>query len=230
MQIIAIRTSRFKPGQDLFAFIRQYVAHFQEGDIVVVTSKIAALAENRIRPLDPATKRQIILGESDEQIETPWCLLTRRGTDWSANAGVDESNAEGNLILLPQNAEVTAKELRARLMHENKLHSLGVILTDTRIRPLQQGTLGIALGWAGLDPIKDYVGTPDLDGRLLKMTKANVIHALAAAAVLEMGEGAESQPLAIISGSSVQFNEVSGSCADLTVSPQEDLYKYLYRA
>lgn len=196
---------------------------------MVITSKIVALSEGRV--LDAGfDKRGAIEAESDETIDTPWCLLTRRGQDWCANAGVDESNAEGKLILLPGEPVKSARALRDGL---RKIYGFAppVILTDTRIVPLRQGTMGMALAWAGFEAIKDYIGTPDLFGRPLKMTKANLVHALAAASVFVMGEGAESIPFVIIRDSGIPIiSDASGEVGDLAILPEDDLYKHVYIA
>lgn len=123
-----------------------------------------------------------------------------------------------------------AKDLRESIMRRRGVSPLAVIITDTRLVPLQTGTMGIALAWAGLDPLLNYIGTPDLFGRELKMTKANVVHALASAAVLAMGEGAEGRPLVVISDAPVTFSDAAGASEDLAVSPSEDLYAALYRS
>ena len=225
MLIIPVPTRLFRQEESLLDFLREHLPELQTGDVLVVTSKIVALAEGRVLP-PGFDKRAAIELEADEIRETPWCLLTRRGRDWCANAGVDESNADGGLILLPNDPKGSVVKLRAGF--EDK--KIGLILTDTRIVPLRQGTMGMALSWAGIDPIQDYVGTPDLFGRVLKMTKANLVHALAAAAVLVMGEGAESIPIVIIRDSGVAISEAAGEVGDLAILPEEDLYRYLYVA
>lgn len=226
MQIIPVRTRLFREGENLREFIVESIPVLQAGDILVVTSKIVALAEHRVIASN-RNKRQVILEEAEESVETPWCLLTRNGNDWCANAGVDESNANGSVILLPKDPKESAKRLRDEFGNRE----IGLILTDTRTVPLRQGTMGMALAWAGVGQLKDYIGTPDLYGRPLKMTKANIVHALAAAAVLVMGEGAESVPIVIIRDSGVPINfEASGEVGDVAMLPEEDLYQYLFVA
>jgi coenzyme F420-0:L-glutamate ligase len=229
MQIIPVRTRLFLEGESLSSFILGQVPVLEPGDILVVTSKIMALSQGRVLP-PGFDKRQAILDEADEIVETPWCLLARKGKDWCANAGADESNADGKLILLPRESKESTVALR-RDLAARFTNPFGVILTDTRIVPFRQGTMGMALAWSGFTPIHDYVGTPDLYGRLLKMTKANFVHALAAAAVLVMGEGAESIPLAVIRRSGVVMDpEASGEVGDIAVEPKNDLYRFLFVA
>jgi len=193
-----------------------------------VTSKIVALAEGRVVP-PGFDKRRVIESEAEDFVETPWCLLTRNGNDWCANAGADESNSDGSLILLPKRPKMSAAALRDALARYFSNRQVAVLFTDTRIVPLRHGTMGMALAWAGINPIKDYVGTPDLYGRPLKMTKSNIVHALAAAAVLVMGEGAESIPLAVIRESGIPIEpEAYGEVGELAILPQDDLYRFLY--
>lgn len=228
MEIIPVRTRLFHPGEPLIPFVRVHVSDVRAGDILVITSKIAALSQNRV--LAPGfDKRAAIVAEAEETTETPWCLLTRRGKDWCANAGVDESNADGGLILLPAEPKATAVAWRRELAAAYGVPELALILTDTRLVPLRHGTMGMALAWAGLEPVCDYVGQPDLFGRPLKMTRANLVHALAAAAVLAMGEGNESTPLALIRGSGLRLrSDAAGDVGDLAVLPADDLYRFVY--
>lgn len=228
MEIIPVKTRLFREGEPLVPFVREFIPRLEPGDLLVVTSKIVALSQGRVLK-NGFDKKQIIASESDEVIETPWCDLARRGRDWRANAGVDESNADGTLILLPSQPKETAVALRQEIAEAYGIPEIAIIMTDTRIVPLRQGTMGMALAFAGFDPIQDYVGKPDLFGRPLKMTKANIAHALAAAAVFVMGEGAESIPLAIIRDSGIHINaESAGDAGDLTIAPEEDVYRFVY--
>ena len=76
---------------------------------------------------------------------------------------------------------------------------MGVIITDSRLVPLRRGVVGIAIGFFGFKPLKDYRGKKDLFGREFKMETSNMPDSLATAAVLEMGEGSEGKPIAVIS-------------------------------
>ena len=79
-----------------------------------------------------------------------------------------------------------------------KVNHVGVIITDSTCTPLRWGTTGIALAHSGFIAIHDYIGRPDLFGRPLEVSKANISGGLAAAAVVAMGEGAEQTPLCLI--------------------------------
>jgi len=230
MEIIAHKLPLFKEDESLTNYLQTHLTEVKNGDIIVITSKIIALSEGRtVSNPTPDIKKAQAKIESEEIVETPWCLLTRRGNDWSANAGIDESNAQGKLILLPKNSQETAILIRQQLLKKFNFQQLGVIISDTRLVPLRIGTLGIALAWSGIEALIDYRGTKDLYGRELKMTQANIVHALASAAVLAMGEGSEQKPIALIRNAPVNFKETSGTISDLSVLPQDDLYAPLYQ-
>ncbi len=97
--------------------------------------------------------------------------------------------------------------IRAYLEERYSVRRLGVLIADSRVLPLRWGTTGVALGWSGFEGLRNYIGKPDIFGRKLKMTKANIADGLAAAAVLMMGEGREQTPLALIEGAPVVFRE-----------------------
>src|SRR3989344_2338816 len=222
MKVIPIRTRMFRQGDSLEDFIVEHLARPNEGGIIAVTSKIVALSQGRVYPLDgPGDKERWIRNESSQMLKTPWCFLTKMNGEWVANA-------DGSLILLPRNIQRTVASLLTRLKKRYRLKRLGVIITDTRIYPMRVGTMGVAVGYAGFAPIKNYVGMPDLFGRKLKRTQANNVNALAIAAVLVMGEGAERRPLAVIEGADVVFGGHAPSIASLTIDPRDDLYNAAY--
>lgn len=231
MQILTSPTEIFQEKQDLLLFLDTHLPKLQEKDILVITSKIIALSEGRTAKLPTKQeKKDLAKRESEEIVETPWCAMTRKNTDWSANAGMDESNAQGKIIFLPKEPLASAQFLHTELCKKYGLKQFGLIISDTRLVPLRTGTLGIALAWAGIEPLQDYRGTKDLYGRELKMTQANIVHALATSAVLCMGEGAEQKPLALIREAPVAFSHSSGEISQLAVLPEQDLYAYVYAA
>ena len=118
-------------------------------------------------------------------------------------------------------------------MDKFKLKNLGVLITDSTTAPLRWGVKGIAIAHSGFSALNDYVGKPDLLGRKLKVTKVNVVDALAAAAVLTMGEGNEQMPLALIEDIPfVQFqdrNPTKKELEELRISLDDDLYSPLLK-
>lgn len=230
MNVFPIRTRIFHSGDSLINFIVQYISHPKERSIIVVTSKIVALAQGRVlrAPDDASHKERAIRSESAIALPTPWCVLTQKDGEWCANAGIDESNADGSLILLPRNVQKVARELQRECLRRYRLRRLGVIITDTRTYPLRVGTMGTALGYAGFAPLKNYIDTRDLFGRRFKHTKVNIVNALAVSAVLVMGEGAERCPLAVIEDAHVTWARRVPSPESLAVDPREDLYYAAY--
>ncbi|NBV77285.1 hypothetical protein EBR66_03940 [bacterium] len=143
------------------------------------------------------------------------------------NAGVDESNADGKIILLPKDSYHSAMKLRERLRTHFGLTNFGILITDSRTSPLHAGTMGVAMGYVGFEGIRNYIGTPDIFGRPLAMTRSDVADALAASAVVCMGEGKEQQPLALITDAPVFFTDTVNT-AELAISIEDDMYRPLF--
>lgn len=230
MVVKPVKTSVFNAGDSLEDFIVRFIPAVSEGNIIVVTSKIVAVSQRRIVPGGAAQKASWIKKESEKYLKTKWCYLTLKDGQWCANAGIDESNSQGGgLILLPKNPYRDAMALRKKLQKFYRVKKLGVIITDSRIFPLRQGVTGVAIGYAGFQGIRNYIGSKDLFGRRIKMTKTNVADSLATAAVLEMGEGDEQIPLAVITGiAQIVFTERVRK-KELQMDPKNDLYRPLFR-
>jgi coenzyme F420-0:L-glutamate ligase len=228
MRIKAIKTKVFTEKEDLFSFILKYVKKLPEKSVLVVTSKIVALSEGRTAPLESEKQKiALIKKESDFAIKTKVVWMTIKDGMVLASAGIDESNANGRLILLPKDSFKTAEFLRKKIMQRFRLKKLGVIITDSRLMPLRTGALGIALGFAGIEGVRNYVGTKDIFGRIMKISKTNVVDSLATSAVVCMGEGRERTPLAVISGAPVVFRD-KVKRSELIISPAQDIYAPLF--
>ncbi|MDE1924682.1 MAG: coenzyme F420-0:L-glutamate ligase [Patescibacteria group bacterium] len=225
MNIRAIHTRLFQEKEKLEHFVFEHVSHLNNGDILVVTSKIVALAEGRTA--EPKEKIKIIQKESEWAIPTKYVWLTIKDGMFMAAAGIDESNAQGKLVLLPKDSFRAATRLRKALLKHYKLSSLGVLITDSRVLPLRAGVVGVALGYAGFGGIKDYRGSADLFGRKLKMTRVDIADSLATSAVLLMGEGNERKPLAIIKNAPVILRERVNR-KELIIPVTDDLYLPLF--
>ncbi len=226
MKVRPVKTNVFTEGGDLTAFILRHIKKVDEGSVIVVTSKIVALAEGRTRIAKTEKEKvAIIKSESEFMLKTKYVYLTVKDGTVIANAGVDESNADGDgkIILLPKDSYEAARVLRNQLMKHYGVKKLGVLITDSRIMPLRAGVVGVALGYAGFKGLRDYRGTKDIFGRKLKFTQTDVADALATSAVLVMGEGKECIPLALITEAPVTFtNSVSPN--ELRIDPKEDMY------
>ena len=228
MIIQPIKTSIFKEGDNLLAFIIRYFKKVPERSVIVVTSKIVALEEKRTVVAGNAkTKEKLIRAESEFAMPTKYTWLTIKDGMVMASAGIDESNANGKLILLPKDSFKTASFLRKKLREHYGVKHLGILITDSRTIPLRAGVTGVALGYAGFKGIKDYRGTPDIFGRKFKISRVNVADSLATAAVFVMGEGNEQQPLAIIKKAPVEFcHKIHGR--ELRIDIKDDMYRPLF--
>lgn len=228
MLVQPLKTKLFKENENLLAFLDQYLPKIKEKDVVIVTSKIVALSEGRFCTVKNEKELdKIIQAESDWARKTKITWLTIKDGAVLPSAGVDESNANGKVILLPKDSFVAAEKIRAHLMKKNKIKKLGVIITDSRIFPLRAGVVGVALGYAGFSGIKNYIGTPDLFGRKFTKSRTDVADCLATAAILTMGEGREKQPLCLIKDAPVVFiNKINKD--ELKIDIKEDIYRPLF--
>ena len=228
MKITPIKTQLFKEREALVPFIKKNIPKLLEESILVVTSKIVALAEGRTAYVkNMKEKVQLIKKESQWAMQTKYVWLTIRDGMVMASAGIDESNANGKLILLPEDSFESAALLRNQLKKIYKIKKLGVVITDSRLLPLRNGVVGVALGYAGFKGIKSYLGKPDLFGRKFHFSKTDVADSIATAAVLTMGEGRERCPLAVITNAPIEFVERI-SRKELEIDIAEDIYQPLF--
>ena len=210
-------------GDDLAALIADAAAAgpgLQDGDILVVTSKIISKAEDRV-----------IRGDRDSAIaaETVRVVARRGPTTISqtrhglvmAAAGVDESNTEpGTLVLLPVDPDASAEALRKDI-GERAGARVGVIITDTMGRPWRAGQTDTAIGAAGVVPLRDHRGQTDTFGSLLEVTVAAVADEIAAAADL-IKQKTTGVPVAIVRGLPDLVTDAAGPGAAAIIRPAED--------
>lgn len=190
------------PKDDLLARIYESGLQLKNGDILAVASKVVSIDEGRCVPI-PADKLALARREASVFVEVEhsprWLsLFTITKGVLIRNAGIDESNGNNHYILWPRNPQRSAKRLRIQLMKHYKISRVAVIITDSISTPLRRGAVGFALAWAGFKPLYDYRGEKDIFGRIIQVEQANMADALAAAAVLTMGEGSEQTPIARI--------------------------------
>ena len=202
MRVQPIKTHPISPSErDRLAIVDRYVAELPERSVLAITSKIVAICEGRVRAMADVDKRTLIVDEAERYLEPDPrynVSLTLKHDMLIATAGIDESNADGYYVLWPSDAQRSADVVREHLAHRFGRSELGVVITDSRTTPLRLGVTGVALAHSGFRALNDYVGKRDLFGRALRMTKVNVMDALATSAVLVMGEGSESTPLAVL--------------------------------
>lgn len=227
MNIQPVKTNIFKEGNNLADFVTRYIKKVPEESIIVITSKIVALAEGRTAVAkNEAEKKELVRRESKYMIQTKHVLLAFKDGMLMANAGIDDSNGSGKLVLLPKNSFDSAAQLRKVLIKHYHVKKLGILITDSRTVAMRAGVTAVALGYAGFKGLRDYVGKPDLFGRPFKYSRTNVADSLATAAALCMGEGAECQPLGIITDAPVEFTQKTRR-NELLIDPKDDMYKPL---
>lgn len=214
----------------------------QNGDILVVTHKIVSKAEGRVVELDsiePSTKAinmakehdkdprimELILRESSQILRAKDGIIiseTRHGFV-CANAGVDQSNVKGDTaVLLPLAPDESADRIR-HAVKKKVGKEVAVIITDTFGRTFRNGQTNVAIGIAGINPIKSYIGTYDMYGRKLRVTEIAVADEIASASELVMGK-AENTPVAMIRG--YNFEKTSkASIKSLIRAKDRDLFR-----
>ena len=239
MHWIPVRTrAMLPPRDDLYKVFEESLPRLREGDILFITSKVLAIHQGRCVKISPGTKNQkerLIKKEAARYAQShlrSWknLYLTVKDHTLIANAGIDESNANGHYILWPRHPSSAAKEIRLQLKKKYKIKKLAVVVTDSHIVPLRHGTLGISIGFYGIDPLYDYRGKPDIFGRRLKHTTQNIVDALSSMAVLFMGEGDERTPVLVLRGAKfVDFTDAP-THRKVVVAPEDDLYAPFWKA
>lgn len=216
-----------EPGDDLAALIGASLAHnaitLAPGDVLVVAQKIISKAENRYVSLASVTPGErardiaaradkdprlveLILAESAEVLRVrPGVIIVEHRLGFVlANAGIDRSNiasdpADPRVLLLPEDPDGSARRLRDGLRDVCGV-APQIIINDSLGRAWRNGTLGIAIGCAGIAPLYNQIGEQDLFGNTLEVTEAAVADELAAGASLVMGQAAEASPVVLARG------------------------------
>jgi coenzyme F420-0:L-glutamate ligase/coenzyme F420-1:gamma-L-glutamate ligase len=245
IEVIPVKVSAdIKPKDDLAAIIIKAAskAEIRDGDIIVVAQKIVSKAEGRVvdlggvKPSKKATKMakeygkdskvmEIILQESAKIVKAKNGIIiseTKHGFV-CANAGVDQSNAKGDVaVLLPIDPDKSASRLRDAIKKKAD-KDVAIIITDTFGRPFRNGQTNVAIGVAGINPIKSYIGSKDMYGKTLRVTEIAVADEIASAAELVMGKS-EGIPVAIVRG--YKFERVAKpSTRSLLRSRKKDLFR-----
>lgn len=235
-----------KPGDDLAAVIAGAVPEgLSDGDVLVVAHKVVSKAEGRIRSLlgvEPSSRArelgialnkdarhiQVVLDESSEVLRAERGVLicvTHHGFV-CANAGVDASNVPGShtVVMLPLDPDASARALRARIRALTTA-APAILITDSFGRAWRHGQTEVALGCAGLEPLEDWRGGKDANGRELKATWIAVADQLAAAADLARRKDSR-EPVVIVRGIERFTTDQDGPGAAALMRPkEEDLFR-----
>lgn len=236
MIVKAYKTHKIRVGDNLFKILNKYLPRLKEKDVVVITSKIVAICQGRVVKNDGKVTR-FELAKKEAQYYLPEKYITYgvhptiTNDVFIASAGIDESNGDGNWILWPKDPMSEAKKIWEYLKEKHKIKILGVVITDSKLTPLRRGITGFGIAWCGFEPLKDYVGTPDIFGHNLKVTKTNLVDSLAASAVTVTGEGNEQTPLAVIQDvpfiKFVNRSPTNEEVNEMTISLKDDIYSAL---
>ncbi|HWH33125.1 MAG TPA: coenzyme F420-0:L-glutamate ligase [Egibacteraceae bacterium] len=215
-------------GDDLAELVAGH-ASLADGDIVVVSQKIVSKAEGALADVLPGetradARRRLarslavrVLADTERAlvVQTPQGLVC-------ANAGIDASNVPGGrLVLLPEDPDASARRLREGLRARTGA-DVAVIVADTFGRPWRLGQTDVAIGVAGIAPLRDERGSVDREGVALEVTEIAVADQLAAAADL-VRRKAEGVPVVIVRGALVERDE-AGAARQLVRAPDEDLF------
>ena len=241
-----------RPGDDLAAIVLAALdrsgIQLVDGDVLVLAQKIVSKAEGRLVNLQTVTPSpqaeeyarttgkdprlvELVLRESREVLRSrPGTMIVEHRLGFvSANAGIDHSNVRGEggqaqdwVLLLPENPDVSAQVLRACLETASGKR-LGVLIIDSHGRAWRLGTVGVAIGLAGMPGLVDLRGQPDLFDFHLEITMVGAADELAAAASLVMGQAAEGTPVVHVRGFPYVLRE--GSLPELLRPREQDLFR-----
>ncbi len=246
LTVIPLRSRRMEGRFDVFGSLLEALGEnreaLEDGDVVVVSAKLVSNAQGRLVRaagvrasgdggrvsrrfrLAPSIA-EIILRESDAIFGgVAGFVITSSGGIMAPNAGIDRSNAaEGTVILYPNDPYLAAEQLRRKAFLELRVH-VGIVLADSRLMPARVGTSGVAIAFAGFEPVRDMRARRDLDGNPLKVTFQAVADNIAAIANQEMGEGSESRPFAIVRGSGARLTGRKAGPGETAVPPGQCVY------
>jgi coenzyme F420-0:L-glutamate ligase/coenzyme F420-1:gamma-L-glutamate ligase len=196
----------FRPGDDLAAAVAGAAPWLRTGDVLVVTSKVVSKVEGRLVRLEPgadreAARQRAIDGEAVRVVARrgPLRIVETRHGWVVAAAGIDASNvASDALVLLPEDADASARRLRARLCELLGV-TVAVVVSDTFGRTWREGLTDVAVGAAGIPALEDFRGRVDVHGNRLETTQVAVVDEVASAADLVKGKLA-GVPVAVVRG------------------------------
>ncbi len=236
-----------KKGDDIADLIIKSIKDknesLQENDVVIITHKIISKAEGRttdLRNIVPSEESkkissntgkdprlvELIISQSNEivKIERDIIITETKHGFVCANAGIDTSNVgklSDHVLLLPDDPDESARNIRNDINAKTGVN-VGIIISDTFGRPFRKGQVNIAIGVAGIDPIKSYIGKRDMYGKILKVTEIAIADEITSAAELVMGKSSR-VPVSIVRGYNFSFND--SSISKVTRSKKEDLFR-----
>jgi coenzyme F420-0:L-glutamate ligase/coenzyme F420-1:gamma-L-glutamate ligase len=232
-------------GDPLGALIARQTGDLADGDVVVISQKVVSKAEGRTRrlssviPSAEASKLARILGKEPNLVqlileESAAVIRAERGVLIvetkhglvCANAGIDSSNVSDpeSVLLLPEDPDASARRLRAEIGAAAGVR-IGVVIADSFGRAWRIGQAEVAIGCAGLQPLDDWRGRHDANGRELMATQIAIADEAAGAADLVRDKVA-AVPAAVVGGLGRWVGEEDGPGAAAIRRPrEEDLFR-----
>lgn len=246
MKLEAVKMRVIGNGDDLvnaiLEAIREQGLQLENDDILALTSKVIAQAENRLVKLSkvkPSKKAkdlarrfsfqpafaELILREADKIYGgVQKAVLTLKNGILTANAGIDNKNTPKDYAALwPTDPKKWVRYIREEIKNRTGKR-VAVLIVDSGLSPLRKGTIGLALAVAGFKPIKDRRGEEDLYGKPIIITQHAVADDLASAAHFLMGEGAEKTPAVIIKDAKVDFDDGVYGSEDMAMPEKECIF------
>ena len=236
---VEFQKNKFNLFEEILKCINKLGIELDDGDIISISSKFAALSQgriaklNRIKPCSetiriaseyriPEQLTELIIRESDSVFGgVPGFLLTSKDGLFAPNAGIDRSNIKsGYAIMYPHKPYRLAEQIRIMILLKLG-KKVGVILTDSRLLPGKRGTTGISIASSGFEALKDERGKKDLFGNFMVVTSISAADNLASSSQLLMGE---KRPIVIIKNSGVKIIDKVNNPKKLTVEHNECLY------
>lgn len=237
---------RIRPGDDLASLIAEAAqacgVSLEVDDIVVVAQKVISKAEGALvdlREVEPGPEAErvaaatgkdprlveVILGQATRIVRVAKGVLiveTQHGLV-CANGGIDHSNVEGDEVvtLLPVDPDASARHIRDGLSAACGV-SIAVIVSDTFNRPWREGSINVAIGVAGMNPLTDQRGEADDTGQTLRATVVSLADEVASAAQIVMGETG-GVPVAVVRG--IEFERSDAGAAALLRASSRDLFR-----
>jgi coenzyme F420-0:L-glutamate ligase / coenzyme F420-1:gamma-L-glutamate ligase len=237
-----VQQARFDLHQTLFESLAAVGIHLQEGDVLAVSSKYAAISEGRVVTLADVVVSEQAAGHAERYHMNPTIaqlvvqeadhlfggihgfMLTHKDGIISPNAGIDRSNIpNGYAVLFPRDPYATARQIVAGVRQKLGVR-VGVILTDSWLMPGRLGTTGVALATAGFRPLHDERGKADLFGNPMMVTVRGIADQICAAAQLVMGERDEATPFAVVRNAGVVLTDAELSAADVSIDWRQCIY------
>ncbi len=226
----------------LIESVQKSDAHLEQGDIVAISSKYAAISEGRVvtmTDIQPTPEAhalaqryhmnpiivQLVMQEADHIFGgIEGFLLTMKDGILSPNAGLDRSNIpNGSVVLFPADPYALAADIRQEIKARLSIE-VGVILTDSWLMPGRLGTSGVALATAGFNPIQDERGKADLFGNPMQVTQRGIADSICVCAQMVMGERDEATPIAIVRNTGVQMSDQPVTVDDVAIDWKMCIY------